>query len=106
MDTLKPYNFSAPIQGVQVKPMTEDGATVKIRYNGLLNASGADQILMHQGFGMSENWDHVKDVNMEKTMFGWEQTVKMKDRQLNFCFKDCGGNWDNNNGMNWTYRIS
>lgn len=106
MDTLQPYNFSAPIQGVQVKPMSEDGTTVRIRYNGLLKESGAERVWMHMGFGESESWKNVKDISMEQTPAGWEQTVQMEDRQLNFCFKDNGDNWDNNNGMNWIYRIS
>jgi len=106
MDTLQPYNFSAPIQGVQVKPMSEDGTIVRIRYNGLLKESGADQIWMHMGFGNIDDWKNIKDISMERTAAGWEQTVKMEDRQLNFCFKDSVDNWDNNNGMNWIYRIS
>jgi len=106
MDTLQPYNYSSPIQGVQVKPMSEDGTNVRIRYNGLLKESGASQVWMHAGFGNIEDWNSVLDVPMEQTGAGWEKTVQMQDRQLNFCFKDNIENWDNNSGMNWIYRIS
>lgn len=106
MNTLQPYKFSVPIQGVQVKPMSEDGTTVRVRYKGLLKESGAQQIWMHMGFGNANNWKNVKDIPMEPTEEGWEQTVKMEDQQLNFCFRDNIYNWDNNNGMNWIYKIS
>lgn len=106
MSTLSPFTFSAPIQGVQVKPLTQDGKQIRIRYNGLLNQSGADQVFLHGGFGDDNQWQDVKDYLMEKTSEGWEQTIDIQDRQLNFCFRDNADNWDNNNGVNWIYRIT
>jgi hypothetical protein len=106
MSTLSPFTFSAPIQGVQVKPLTQDGKQIRIRYNGLLNQSGADQVFLHGGFGDDNQWQDVKDYLMEKTSEGWEQTINIQDRQLNFCFRDNADNWDNNNGVNWIYRIT
>lgn len=106
MHTLHPYTFSEPIQGVQVKPLTEDGKQVRIRYNGLLANSGAPQIVMHRGFGNPTSWSDVMDQNMERTSEGWENTIYMEQNQLNFCFRDTAENWDNNNGLNWIYRIS
>ncbi|SFR06499.1 carbohydrate-binding protein [Desulfoscipio geothermicus] len=106
MSTLSPFTFSAPIQGVQVKPLTQDGKQIRIRYNGLLNQSGAEQIFLHGGFGEDKEWQEVKDYLMEKTSEGWEQTIDIQDRQFNFCFRDNAHNWDNNNGVNWIYRIT
>lgn len=106
MKTLQPFTFSTPIQGVQVKPMSEDGTIVRIRYRGLLKNAGAEQVWMHMGFGNAKDWVNVKDVPMERSEEGWEQTVRMEGKQLNFCFRDGIYNWDNNNGMNWIYRIS
>ncbi|MCF8010039.1 MAG: hypothetical protein K9L17_04620 [Clostridiales bacterium] len=106
MNTLQPYNFSAPIQGVKVKPMSEDGTMVKIRYDGLLHNSGAENVLLYAGFGDVNNWENIKELPMQLISTGWEQSLQMEENQLNFCFKDHVGNWDNNNGMNWIYRIS
>ncbi len=106
MSTLSPFTFSLPIQGVQVKPMTQDGREIRIRYSGRLDQSGANQVWMHAGTGEAEKWSDSKDYLMEKTSDGWEHTVDVKGNQFNFCFRDDAQNWDNNNGSNWIYRIN
>jgi len=104
--TLNAFTFSAPIQGVQVKPLKQDGKEIAIRYNGMLNQNGARQVWLHGGFGEGNEWQEVKDYLMQRTEEGWEQTVDIKDSQLNFCFRDDAQNWDNNSGVNWIYRIT
>lgn len=106
MDTIRPHTFSQPIHGVQVKPLTEDGKEVMVRYNGLLTNSGAQDIMVHYGFGESAQWRMVGETPMERTQEGWVKPISMKDSQMNFCFRDGAHNWDNNNGLNWIYRIS
>ncbi|MBF7083302.1 hypothetical protein IT084_09975 [Desulfallas sp. Bu1-1] len=106
MSNLSPFTFSAPIQGVQVKPLTQDGFQIRIRYNGLLRQNGAQQIWLHAGYGDINAWRDVKDHLMEHTDEGWEQTVNLQEKQLNFCFRDNAQNWDNNNGANWVYKIT
>lgn len=106
MKTIRPFNFSQEIHGVQVKPMTESGREVTIRYKGLLAGSGAADITLHYGFGDTVDWRDIGDMVMESTPEGWESSVSMSDNQLNFCFHDSAFNWDNNNGLNWIYRIS
>ena len=106
MSTLSPFTFSAPIQGVQVKPLTQDGKQIVIRYNGLLRDKGARQIWLHGGFGEGNEWKEIKDYLMERMEEGWEQTISIRDNQLNFCFRDDALKWDNNNGVNWIYRIT
>ncbi|AGL01456.1 carbohydrate-binding protein [Desulfoscipio gibsoniae] len=106
MSTLSPFTFSSPIQGVQVKPLKQDGKEIRIRYSGMLNKNGANQVWMHAGIGEVEEWVDSKDYLMEKTSEGWEHTVDVKGKQFNFCFRDDAHNWDNNNGTNWIYRIT
>lgn len=106
MSTLSPFTFSSPIQGVQVKPLTQDGKEIRIRYSGILNQKGARQVWMHAGSGEGGDWEEPKDYLMERTNDGWEQTVDIKGKQFNFCFRDDAHNWDNNNGANWIYRIT
>ncbi len=95
-----------PHAGIKIEPITPDGKDVKVIYDGLLAKSGAMQVYMHSGFGKRNQWQDVYDHRMEKTGRGWEKSLNMESNQLNFCFKDCAENWDNNNGENWTYVTS
>lgn len=107
MNPIKPYIYSHSINGVQVKPLSDDGKKVSVLYNGTLSDAGADQIYLHFGFGNKNNWSKIEDQPMERQNEGWEKTVHLKENnQLNFCFRDNFNNWDNNNGANWIYRIS
>lgn len=106
LSVIKPYTYSYSIQGVQVKPLTEDGREVSIRYDGLLARSGAGQIYLHCGFGDKTSWEHVNDLPMSRQNDSWEKTISLKDSRVNFCFRDNVNNWDNNNGDNWAYQIS
>lgn len=106
MKSIKPFQFSQEIHGVSVKPMTDSGREVRIRYKGILAESGATGVLMHFGFGDGDGWENIENQTMVKTFDGWESTIAMEDSQLNFCFRDTAHNWDNNNGLNWIYRIS
>lgn len=106
MSSLSPFTFSDPIQGVQVKPMTQDGQQIRIRYSGSLRQNRINQIWLHGGFGNESNWNNIEDHLMEQVDDGWEQTIQLKGNQLNFCFLDSVNNWDNNDGANWIYRIT
>lgn len=107
MNSIKPFIYSAPIQGVQVKPLTEDGKRVSILYNGLLSKEGATSVYLHYGYGEGEDWTGTTEQPMEQRNEGWEKVVHLdQNNQLNFCFKDGSNHWDNNNGSNWAYKIS
>lgn len=81
------------------------GDEVLIRYHGLLAQAGADQIWLHTGYGEGA-WSGINDYQMIKAGNEWEQKVIIENGgQFNFCFKDSANNWDNNNGLNWSYRI-
>ncbi|HHW28649.1 MAG TPA: hypothetical protein GXX21_03700 [Syntrophomonadaceae bacterium] len=48
----------------------------------------------------------IYDHRMEKVGNEWEKEIRIeKEGQFNFCFKDSANNWDNNNGLNWSYTI-
>ncbi|MFZ5643996.1 MAG: carbohydrate-binding protein [Bacillota bacterium] len=106
MKPIKPFHFSQEIHGVSVKPLTENGKEVRIKYKGLLASSGATDVVCHYGFGEVGKWQSIGNANMERTFDGWETSVSMQDTQLNFCFRDIADNWDNNNGLNWIYKLS
>ncbi|RDV83440.1 carbohydrate-binding protein [Ammonifex thiophilus] len=91
---------------VDPTPITA-GEEVTIFYNGILARSGASQIYLHLGFGPPDNWHRVQDLKMSRTSWGWVRTISIPfdEERLNFCFWDGAGNWDNNNGLNWSYII-
>ena len=82
------------------------GEEVTILYNGLLSSSNADQVYLHCGYGSAQSWNNIQDIKMEKTERGWVKKITVNDSyRLNICFKDSANNWDNNNGINWSFEI-
>lgn len=92
--------------GFSISPVpSKTGETVKIRYHGLLAGSGADQVFLHTGYGTGP-WQSIYDYRMDKVGNEWKKNIKIdREGQFNFCFKDSADNWDNNNGLNWSYTI-
>ncbi|MBM7854987.1 hypothetical protein JOC37_001369 [Desulfohalotomaculum tongense] len=94
--------------GVVVDPVPiTAGEEIVVFYNGLLADSGADSVYLHYGFGDSTRWHGVQDLRMAKTGFGFVKTLRMPEisGRFNFCFHDSAHNWDNNNGVNWSFEI-
>ena len=92
--------------GIKVSPTPiTTGEKITVKYNGLLNKAEAKSVYLHSGFGYS-NWHNIHDIKMKKKKNYWitELHVNSDDR-LNLCFHDCAGNWDNNNGKNWSFEI-
>jgi hypothetical protein len=82
------------------------GEEVTVLYYGLLPESGAEEIYMHYGYGNASNWNQVADVRMEKTPRGFAKKIQIANPdRFNFCFKDSANNWDNNNGLNWSFVV-
>lgn len=100
------HNAGYP-QGVVVDPMPiTAGDEVTVLYYGLLDRSGADQVYLHAGYGDAGNWHDISETGMEKTGWGWVKTMQITDdSRLHVCFRDSAYNWDNNNGMNWSFEI-
>ena len=78
---------------------------VKVEYSGLLAKCGAEQIIMHVGYG--DNWDESTYVLMQadEGMFSAEIEI-LEYPMMNLCFKDNADNWDNNSGQNYSFKIS
>lgn len=94
-------------QGIHVNPTPiTAGERVEVRYDGLLARSGAREVYLHAGFGSNEHWDHVMDIKMDKRGELWETELEVtSDKRFNICFHDSAGNWDNNNGKNWSFEV-
>ena len=78
------------------------GETVKISYTGNLFQANVDKIFIHFGFG--QNWNGLSEIEMTKTDLGFQTEITLSDTDetFNFCFRDDYGNWDNNEGVNYT----
>lgn len=97
----------APDDGVRVDPMPITGrAEVTVFYSGLLAKAGADQVILHCGEGPGE-WQNVRDIPMELNDAGeWTAKTEAGDGgSFAFCFRDALGNWDNNNGRDWSITV-
>ena len=77
---------------------------IKLTYAGKLFQDGIQSVQVHYGYG--DNWDCAGDIEMEKTELGYQANIYVKNaKTLNFCFKGINGEWDNNNGQNYTFEI-
>lgn len=81
-----------------------ENTKVKISYTGKLFQESAEEVSIHYGFGY--NWDNINEIAMEKTDLGFQAEIELFEGDtFNFCFKDQNGNWDNNEGQNYTFPI-
>lgn len=81
-----------------------ENTEVKVTYAGKLFQNGSEDVIVHYGFG--DNWDGAQDVQMQKTELGFQIDIYVKsDSKLNFCFRNSAGEWDNNEGSNYAFKI-
>lgn len=75
-----------------------------VRYEGILQKSGADRVFIRYGF---DGWHNSADTEMRREPDGsFTCSIPMQgQRECNFCFKDSANNWDNNDGWNWATDI-
>ncbi len=79
------------------------GKKVHISYQGPLASS--PELYLHHGF---DGWINPKSLQMSKTSdASFEVSLYASGRrELEFCFHDGAGKWDNNQGLNWHCPIS
>ncbi|MFZ7102792.1 MAG: carbohydrate-binding protein [Peptococcaceae bacterium] len=95
----------AEAEGINIEPgLPKIGEEVRIRYDGLLTQTGADQIYLHVGY--EDNWHDLEDIPMQHYAKGWYCDFVPEYDEINFCFHDSANNWDNNNGSNWNLQIN
>lgn len=90
---------------VDPTPITA-GAKVTVLYYGILAQEGTEEIYLHTGYGPHDHWYDIYEFRMGRTTRGFEKTFDVNDpTRLNFCFRNAAGDWDNNNGHNWSFEI-
>lgn len=81
-----------------------ENTEVKVTYAGKLFQDGSDEVIVHYGFG--DNWENGQDIQMQKTELGYQADIHVESNtKLNFCFRNGNGEWDNNNGNNYAFKI-
>lgn len=81
-----------------------ENSKVKISYTGKFFQDASEEVYFHYGFG--SNWDNVEDIQMSKTDLGFQAEVELASAEtFNFCFFNEKGEWDNNNGNNYSFQI-
>ena len=101
---MKTINYEE--NGVKLSKKTSKvGDTVKLFYDGLLKKSGASQVKVHTGY--NDEWEEADYIDMvpEGEAFVTEVTIK-KHGYFNCAFVDPAGNWDNNSGANYSFKVT
>lgn len=80
------------------------GDKVLIDYFGLLKNSGAEHVYLHYGV---DGWKNSGTVKMDRKYDGafHAEIPAQAAHEVNFCFKDCANNWDNNSGWDWKVNV-
>lgn len=99
---IKELDNSYSSRGVEIQDTRN---TLRILYSGLLAKNGAKEIYAVIGYGDNYNWENVKEYPMHKLS---EEKFELlfpvtRTGQINMAFRDSANNWDNNNGMNFTF---
>lgn len=94
-------------QGITVQPTPIiAGQKVEVFYDGLLARSGAQEVVLHAGFGRNNDWSNVMNIKMNRQGRGFVTHLAIEEEsRFNFCFRDNADNWDNNSGYNWSFEI-
>lgn len=81
-----------------------ENTDIKITYAGKLFQNGDNNVIIHYGYG--EDWNNAQDMQMQKTELGYQAELHVEQNtKLNFCFKNGSGDWDNNDGKNFSFKI-
>lgn len=78
---------------------------IVILYKGYLFSNNlAKPVYISYGYG--NMWDNKSEIKMKPSTFGYLATIQVDTGEnLQFCFRDEEGNWDNNNNLNYILPI-
>lgn len=80
------------------------GDKVRLMYSGLLKNCGAREVKAHTGY--NDTWEEPEyiDMTLEDDAFVADVLIK-KSGTFNCAFVDPVGNWDNNSGANYSFKV-
>lgn len=81
-----------------------ENSTVRISYTGKFFQDGCEKVYAHYGFG--PEWNNTSEVEMQKTELGFQTEIELSEGEtFNLCFNNGSGDWDNNEGQNYTFPL-
>ena len=82
----------------------EDSEIVLLYKGMLFSDTLTNNVYISYGYG--DNWEQQSEIKMKPSTFGYLATIKISSNtNLQFCFRDDNGNWDNNNSANYVLPI-
>lgn len=87
------------------KDTVYENQEIVILYKGYLFSNNlTNDVYISYGYG--NTWERQNEIKMKPSTFGYLATVKIDNGEnLQFCFRDNSGNWDNNNQGNYILPI-
>ena len=87
------------------KDKVYENQEIVILYKGYLFSNNlTSDVYLSYGYG--KMWDNKNEIKMKPSTFGYLATVKIENGEnLQFCFRDNYGNWDNNDSTNYVLPI-
>lgn len=78
---------------------------IVLLYKGFLFSNNlTDEVYISYGYG--SNWENKSEIKMKPSTFGYLATIKVESGEnLQFCFRNNNGEWDNNNYSNYILPI-
>lgn len=87
------------------KDIILEDSEIVILYKGFLFSNNLTSEL-YISYGYGDLWDNKTEIKMKPSTFGYLATVKIgSGKNLQFCFRNNQGTWDNNNGGNYILPI-
>lgn len=82
----------------------EDSEIVLLYKGMLFSDTLTNNVYISYGYG--DTWEQQAEIKMKPSTFGYLATIKISSNtNLQFCFRDDNGNWDNNNSGNYILPI-
>lgn len=82
-----------------------EDSEIVILYKGFLFSNNlTDEVYLSYGYG--NLWENKNEIKMKPSTFGYLATIQIgSGKELQFCFKNSTGEWDNNNNKNYILPI-
>lgn len=87
------------------KDTVYEDSEIVLLYKGFLFSDNLTKDV-YISYGYGSNWEKQTEIKMKPSTFGYLATIKIdSNTNLQFCFRDDNGNWDNNNSANYVLPI-
>lgn len=88
------------------KDIIREDSEIVILYKGFLFSNNLTSEL-YISYGYGDLWNNKSEIKMKPSTFGYLATLKIESgKNLQFCFRNNQGTWDNNTGENYILPIT